>query len=133
MKPCLSMLLAGVIAATFAAIAAAMPATATAEQIPGTYPMDCAKWKDQARCAVLNRDIKACKDKTDDAWLECMRLPAPGATFAPPKPRDCSTARNKERCEAHASALEACKDRLTRAEHRKCMAGQLQAQAPKKN
>jgi len=133
MKPCLSVLLAGVIAATFATTAAAMPAAAAVEQVPGVYPMDCAKWKDKARCAALNRDIKACKDKTDDEWRECMRQPAPTAKFTPPKPRDCSTARNKERCEAHTGALEACKDKLTRAEHRKCIAGQLQAQAPKKN
>lgn len=128
MKACLSVLLAGVFAALFVSVSAAMPAAATVEQIPGAYPLDCAKWKDKARCETLNRDIKVCKGKTDDAWLECMRLPAPTAKFTPPKPRDCSTARNKERCEAHVRALEACKDKATRAEHRECIAGQLQAQ-----
>ncbi len=131
MKSCFSVLLAGVIAATFAATA--MPAGAAAEKGAGAYPMDCAKWKDKARCAALNQDLQACKDKTDDEWRECMHQPAPIAKFTPPKPRDCSKARDKERCEAHTRALEACKDKGTRAEHRKCMAGQLQESAPKKN
>jgi hypothetical protein len=133
MKPCINVLLAGVIAATFATTTAAMPAGAAAEKGPGAYPMDCAKWKDKARCAALNKDIQACKDKTDDEWRECMHQPAPTAKFIPPKPRDCSMARNKELCEAHNSALEACKDKRTRAEHRKCISGQSQAPAPKKN
>jgi len=127
------MLLAGMIVATFATTATVVAAGAAAEKGPGAYPMDCAKWKDKARCAALNKDIQACKDKTDDEWRECMHQPAPTAKFTPPKPRDCSTASNKEHCELHTSALEACKDKRTRAEHRKCMAGQLQAQAPKKN
>jgi hypothetical protein len=131
MKTCLSVLLAGVIAATFATTA--MPAGAAAEKDPGASPLDCATWKDKVRCAALNRDIQACKNKTDDEWRECMHLPAPTAKFIPPKPRDCSKAQNKERCEAHTRALEACKDKQTRAEHRKCMAGQLPASAPKKN
>jgi hypothetical protein len=86
--------------------------------------MDCAKAKDQARCASLNKDIEACRDKTGDAWRECMHQPPSSAKFTPPKPRDCSKAHNKERCEAHTIALEACKDKTTKAEHRKCMAGQ---------
>jgi len=131
MKPCLSVLLAGVIAAAAAITtpATAMPSGAVTEKIPGVYPMDCAQWKDKARCAALNRYIKACRNKTDDDWLECMHLPPTTAKFTPPKPRDCSTARNRERCEAHARALQACKDKNTRAEHRKCVAGQLRAQA----
>lgn len=133
MKTCLSLLIAGVIATMFVGVSAAMPAAATVEQIPGAYPLDCARWKDKARCDVLNREIKVCRDKTDDAWLECMHLSAPTAKFTPPKPRDCSTARNKERCEEHVRALEACKDKTTRAEHRKCIAGQLQAQVSNKN
>jgi hypothetical protein len=60
-----------------------------------------------------------------------MHRPAPGVKITPPKPRDCTKARNKELCEAHNAALVACKDRTTRAEHRKCMAGQLQAPAPR--
>ncbi len=133
MKFSLSMLLAGVAAATLAATAAAMPGGAGPGKGPGAHPMDCAKAKDKARCASLNKDIEACKDKTGDEWRACMHQPAPTAKFAPPKPRDCSKARNKERCEAHKAALEACKDRGTRAEHRKCMAGQLPAPAAKKN
>jgi predicted secreted protein len=121
MKPCLSALFASMIVAAFAATA--MAAGPAAEKAPGPYPMDCAKAKDKARCESLNQDIKACKDKTDDEWRECMHRPL-AANFTPPKPRDCSKARNKELCESHASALEACKDKRTRAEHRKCMAGQ---------
>lgn len=67
-------------------------------------------------------------------WSLVINLDAsPTAKFTPPKPRDCSKARNKELCEAHASALEACKDKRARAEHRKCIAGQLQAPALKMN
>ncbi len=133
MKPCLSMPLAAITAATFAASAAAMPAGANPGKGPGAHPMDCAKAKDKARCESLNKDIAACKDKAGDEWRECMRLPAPAAKFTPPKPRDCAKARNKERCETHTSALEACKDKTTRVEHRKCMAAQLPAPAPKKS
>ncbi len=132
MKPSLSVLLAGLIAAAIATAAGAMPAGSAPDKGPGAYPMDCAKAKDKARCENLNRDIKACKDKLGDDWRECMRQPAPTAKFTPPKPRDCSTARNKELCEAHTAALETCKDKATRAEHRKCMAGQLPPPAPKK-
>ena len=127
MKPCLSVLLAGVIAATFATTAAAMPSGAVMDKVPGVFPMDCAKWKDKTRCATFNQYVEACRDKTDDEWRACMHLPAPTAKFTPPKPRDCSKARNKERCEAHTSALDACRDERTRAEHRKCVDGQLQA------
>jgi hypothetical protein len=132
MKSCLSVPLAGLIAATLATTAVTMPAAA-AEKSPSAYPMDCAKWKDKARCAALNQDLQACKDKTDDEWRECMHQPAPTAKFTPPKPRDCSTARDKERCETYNSALEACKDKPARAEHRKCTNEQLQQPAPKKN
>ncbi len=125
MKSSLSALLVAVIAATFAAAATTMPADAAAEKGAGAYPMDCAKWKDKARCESLNRDIEACKVKTDDEWRDCMRRSAPTAKFTPPKPRDCSKALNKETCEAHSKALEACKNKATRAEHRKCMAEQL--------
>jgi hypothetical protein len=124
MKPSCSVLLAGVITATFAAIATAMPLGAASGIGPGAHPMDCAKAKDKARCESLNKDIEACKDKTDDEWRDCMHRPAPAAKFTPPKPRDCSKARNRERCEAHSTALEACKDKTTRVEHRKCMTGQ---------
>lgn len=132
MKSCLSVLLAGLIAATVATMVITMPAAA-AEQSSGAYPMNCAQWKDKARCEALNRDIQACKDKTDDAWLACMRLAAPTAKFTAPKSRDCSTARNKERCDAYNSALEACKDKGTRAAHRACITEQLQEPAPRKN
>jgi hypothetical protein len=127
MKRSLSVLLAAVTAATFATTAAAMPSGAAPGKGPGAYPMDCAKAKDQARCASLNKDIEACKDKAGDDWRECMHRPAPAAKITPPKPRDCDKARNKERCEAHNAALEACRDKTTRVEHRKCMAGQLPA------
>jgi hypothetical protein len=125
MKISLSTLLLAVIAATLASTVAAAPAGEAAGKGPSAYPMDCTKWKDKARCESLNRDIEACKDKTDDEWRQCMHQPAPTTKFTPPKPRDCSKARNKELCEAHSSALEACKDKTTRAEHRKCMAEQL--------
>jgi hypothetical protein len=132
MKTCLSVLLAGAIAAATAATVVAAPSGAVMEKMPGVYPMDCSKWKDPARCAALNKSIEACRDKVDDEWLECMHLPAPVAKFTPPKPRDCSSASNKERCETYNSALDACKDRRTRAEHRKCIEGQMQAPAPGK-
>jgi len=125
MKPCLQLLLAAVSSAAFATTAGAMPTGEAAAKGPSAHPMDCAKAKDQARCASLNKDIEACRDKTGDAWRECMHQPASPAKFTPPKPRDCSKARNKERCQAHTIALEACKDRTTQAEHRKCMADQL--------
>ncbi len=133
MKPCFSVLLAGVTAVTFSITTAAMPSGAAAAKGPSAHPMDCAKAKDKARCESLNKDIAACKGKTDDEWRACMHRPAPAAKFAPPKPRDCAKARNKERCEAHTSALEACKDKTTRVEHRKCMAAQVPAAAPKKS
>ncbi len=133
MKPCLSVLLAGVAAATFAITVAAMPSGAATAKGPSVHPMDCAKAKDKARCESLNKNIAACKGKTDDDWRECMHRPAPAAKFTPPKPRDCAKSRNKQRCEAHTSALEACKDKTTRVEHRKCMAAQLPAAAPKKD
>ena len=126
-----SVLLAAVAAAFVASTAAAMPTGDGPGKGPSAHPMDCAKAKDKARCEALNKDIAACKDKTDDAWRECMHRPAPTTKFTPPKPRDCTKARNMERCEAHTSALEACKDKTTRAEHRECMAAQLPA--PKKN
>lgn len=133
MKPCLSVLLAAVTAATFATTAAAQPPAAAAGKGPGAHPMDYAKAEDKARCESLNKDIEACKNTTGDEWRDCMHRPAPAAKFTPPKARDCAKARNKERCEAHTSALEACKDKTTRVAHRKCMAGQLPAPAPKKN
>jgi len=129
MKFSLPVLLAAVATATISLSAAAYSTGAGAEPKPGARPMDCAKAKDKARCETLNKDIEACRDKVGDAWRECMRLPAPATKAPPPKPRDCTKARNKERCEAHNVALEACKDKLTRAEHRKCMAGQLPAPA----
>lgn len=125
MKSLLSAFLRAAIAATLASNVAAMPAGEAAGKGPHAFPMDCTKWKDKARCESLNRDIEACKAKTDDAWRDCMRQSAPSTKFTPPKPRDCSKARNKEYCEAHSRALGACKNRTTRAEHRKCMAEQL--------
>ena len=125
MKFSLSVLVAAAIAATSASTVAAMPAGETAGKVQRAYPMDCAKAKDKARCESLNRDIEACKGKTDDEWRNCMHQSAPTTKFTPPKPRDCRTARNKERCEAHSSALQACKNETARAEHRKCMAEQL--------
>jgi hypothetical protein len=125
MKPSLSGVLAAAVAATLASTVAAMPTGEAAGKIPRAYPMDCATAKDKARCESLNKDIEACKGKTDDEWRDCMHQAAPTTKFTPPKPRDCTTARNKESCEAHSSALEACKDKTTRAEHRKCMAEQL--------
>ena len=135
MKPCLSVLLAGVAAATFAISASAQGPAAGAGpgKGPGARPMDCAKAKDKARCESLNRDIEACKDKTGDEWRECMHRPATTARFTPPKARDCTMARNKERCAAHTQALQACTDKTTRAEHRRCMAAQLAMPAPRKS
>ena len=132
MKPCLSVLLAALTAATFAITAAAYHTGAGPDAKPGAQPMDCAKAKDKARCESLNKDIQACKGKVGDEWRECMHRPAPAVKVPPPKPRDCAKTRNKERCEAYNAALEACKDRETRVEHRKCMAGQLPAPTPKK-
>jgi hypothetical protein len=133
MKSSLSVLFAAVAAATFAITAAAQPAGASPGIGPGARPIDCAKMKDKARCESLNKDIEACKDKIGDEWRDCMHRPAPAVKVAPPKPRDCAKASNKERCEVHNAALEACKDKDTRVEHRKCMAAQLPAAAPKKN
>ena len=126
MKISLSVLLAGVAAATFAATIAAMPAGDRPGKGPGAHPMDCAKAKDKARCASLNKDIETCRGKTGDEWRDCMHQPASTAKFTPPKARDCAKARS----EAHTGALEACKDKTKRVEHRKCMAGQLPASAP---
>jgi hypothetical protein len=125
MKSSLPALLVAVIAVTFSTAATTMPADAAAEKGTGAFPMDCTQWKDKARCESLNRDIEACRTKTDDEWRACMHRSVPTAKFTPPKPRDCSKARNKETCEAHSSALGTCKDKTTRAEHRKCMAEQL--------
>lgn len=133
MKPHLSILLACVIAALFAITATAAPSGAVMEKIPGVFPMDCTMWKDKTHCETLNRNIEACRDKTDDAWRECMHLPASTVKFTPPKPRDCSTARDKGRCEAYNGALATCKDKSTRTEHRKCTTEQLQESPPKKN
>lgn len=133
MKPCLSILLAGITVVTVAATAGAMAADTAGAKGASAYPLDCTQWKDQARCAALNKDIQACRDKTDDEWRECMHRPVPTARFAPPKPRDCTKARNVKACELHASALEACKASNTRAEHRKCMAEQSRASAANKN
>lgn len=126
MRTSLSILLAGVFTLLFASANAAKPGA-------GTDPIDCSKWKDKARCELLNKDILACRDKVDDAWRKCMHLPASPVKFVAPKLRDCTKTRNKERCLAHNTALEACKDHLTRDEHRKCMAEQLPAAAPKKS
>ena len=133
MKSSLSVLFAAVAAATFVITATAQPAGAGPGKGPGAQPIDCAKMKDKARCAALNKDVEACKDKIGDEWRECMHRPVPAVKVPPPKPRDCAKASNKERCEAYNTALEACKDRDTRVEHRKCMAAQQSAPEPKKN
>lgn len=133
MNTSLSVLLAAFAATIFSATVSAMPAGDAADKAPHAHPMDCAKAKDKARCLALNKDIAACRDKTGDDWRNCMHRPVPAAKISPPKPRDCAKARNTERCLAHNAALEACKDKTTRAEHRKCMAGQPPAPAPKKN
>jgi len=127
MKASLSVLLAALSAATFAIAASAQPAGGAPGKGPGPHPMNCAKFKDKARCEALNKDIEACRDKVGDDWRTCMHQPLPTARFAPPKLRDCSKARNKERCETHNAALAACKDKTTRTEHRKCMAAQSPA------
>ncbi|TSA10717.1 MAG: hypothetical protein D4R74_14230 [Betaproteobacteria bacterium] len=127
MKSSISVLLAAATTAAFVSTADAVPAYGDPGKSPVAYPMDCARAKDKTRCEALNKDIAACKNKTDDEWRECMRRPAPAASVAPPKQRDCTKARNQERCEAHNAALDACKDKTTRAAHRKCMAGQLPA------
>ena len=127
MKTSASVLLAAVSAAAFAFSANALPAAGGLGEVPGAYPMDCAKAKDKKRCEALNRDIAACKDKIGDEWRACMHQPAQTAKFTPPKPRDCAKARNKERCDAYNAALDACKDKTTRGDHRKCMSGQLPA------
>ena len=132
MKCCLSALFAGLLAAALSTTAAAMPSGAVMEKVPGAYPMDCAKWKDKARCANLNQTIQSCRNKTDDEWRVCMQFSTHAGKFTPPKPRDCSTARNKERCEAHVRALAACKDVLTRHEHRQCVAGHMHELAAKR-
>ena len=124
MKFSLSALLLAVIAALVAGTIPATAAAQTAGKGAPASPMDCSKWKDGARCESLNRKVKACRDKIDDAWLDCMGFSAPAAKFTPPKPRDCSKASNKEGCEAHTRALYACKSKTTRAEHRQCMAEQ---------
>ena len=133
MKTFLSLFAVAIVAATVAVPAAAQNPAAAGRPAEGAgaRPVDCAKAKDRARCEALNKQIEACRDKTDDAWRECMHLPAAVAKFTPPKPRDCTKARNKERCEAHTRALQACEQATTRAAHRKCMAEQLPA--PVKN
>ena len=133
MKFSLSMLFAGLAAATFAVTAAAIPSSPIEGKSPRAHPMDCAKAKDKARCESLNKDIEACKDKSDDEWRNCMHRPVPATKFTPPKARDCAKASNKERCEAHTQALEACKDKTSRAEHRNCMSERLPAQEQKKS
>ena len=116
---------AGLVATTFAT-GAATPAAAAEAKAASPYPMDCTRWKEKARCMELNGKIAACKEKTDDAWLQCMYPDERSANFTPPKPRDCSAASNRGLCEAYSAALEACRDKHTRAEHRDCMAGRLQ-------
>ena len=125
MKSPLSALLLAAIAATLASPLTAMAAGNAAGTSAPAYPMDCTQWKDKARCESLNRDIEACRSKTDDEWRACMHRSAPTTKFTPPKPRDCSKARNKESCETHSRALGVCKDKTTRPEYRKCMAEQL--------
>ena len=124
-----SMMLVAVAVAALATTVSAMPTGQGPGNAPGAYPMDCVKAKDKARCESLNKDIAACKDKTDAEWRQCMRLPPSTAKFIAPKPRDCAKARDKVICETHTKALEACRDRTTRNEHRKCMTGQLRPRA----
>jgi len=123
MKTSYSVLLAAATAAAFAIAVHAQAAGGDFGKGPSAYPMDCSKAKDKTRCAALNKDIGACKDKIGDDWRVCMHLPEPETKFTPPRLRDCSKARNVERCVAHNLALEACKEKTTRAEHRKCMKG----------
>lgn len=127
MKTFWSLFAVAIAAATFAVPAAAQIPAAGGRPAAGdrAKPKDCAKAKDRARCEALNKQIEACRDKTDDAWRECMHLPAAVAKFTPPKPRDCAKAKNKKRCEAHTRALKACEQMSTRAAHRRCMAEQL--------
>jgi len=134
MKTFLSLLTVAITAAAVVVPAAAQNPAAGVRPAEGirAKPMDCAKAKDRARCEALNKQIEACRDKTDDAWRECMHLPPSAARFTPPKPRDCTKARNKERCEAHTRALKACEGMATREAHRKCMAEQLPAPAANK-
>ena len=127
MKSSISVLLAAVMTTAFVSTADAVPAAGDPGKGSVAHPMDCARAKDKTRCEALNKDIAACKNKTDDEWRECMHRPAPAAWTAPPRSRDCAKARDKERCEAHNAALDSCKDKTTRAEHRKCMAGMLRA------
>jgi hypothetical protein len=124
----ISILVTGLIAA-FPAGAAASPPTGSKA---GAYPMDCAKWKDAGRCAAFNDRIAACRDKTDDAWLQCMYPNERRATFTPPKAPDCSQASNRELCETHAAVLDACRHKTTRAEYRDCLAARLQTSAFKR-
>ena len=126
-------LLAGVFAAALSVPVASAPSGAVTESIPGVFPMDCAKWKDAARCEAFNRTIETCRDKTDDDWRHCMHLPPPAAKFMPPKARDCSAARKPELCEANNHALAACREARTSNAHRKCVAAELQASAAGKN
>ena len=127
MKTSSSVLLAAIAAAAFSVSADVQAFVGGVGKGPSAYPMDCAKAKDKARCAALNKDIAACKNKLGDEWRECMHQPAQTAKFTLPRPRDCAKARDKERCEAHNMALEACKDKAKRAAHRKCMAAQSPA------
>ena len=133
MKSYLSVLFAGVIAATFVTTAFVISPARAAEKGPAADPMDCAKWKDKGRCEALKKDILACRDKIDDEWHECMHLPPLKVKFTSPRPRDCNASHNKPVCESFNTALDACKDKGTRAEFRTCMSGQVQVQASKKN
>ena len=116
----------------FAGSVAAQPPGPGPGRRAGGPPIDCAKAQDKARCAALNKDIEACKDKVGDDWRRCMHQPISGAKFVLPKPRDCSKARNQSRCVEHNAALAACKDKTSREEHRKCMAAQVPPAAPAK-
>jgi len=131
MKRSLSVFFLAVAAATYSISAPAYSTGAVPDLKPGSPPMDCATAKDKARCESLNKDIEACRYKTGDEWRACMHRPAPAVKVAPPKLRDCTKASNKALCDAHNTALEACKDKETKAEHRKCMDGQLAVPAPK--
>lgn len=133
MKTAILTSLTAITAATFSLTAAAYSIGPGQEPKPGAQPMDCAKAKDKARCAALNKDIEACRDKIGDEWRGCMHRPASAEKVAPPKLRNCAEARNQARCEAHNAALQACQDKDTRAEHRKCMAAQQSAAAGKQD
>ncbi len=119
-------------ALALAATMFALQSPAHAATASSAYPMDCTKAQDKARCATLNQRIAACRDKADDAWLGCMYPEEPPVSFTGPAPRDCSTAHDAGLCERHAAALRACRDKHIRAEHRSCMAGQLQAASVRK-